>query len=255
MGQLEFDEGIVKQLEVAYRARDMARRRGIVRAALDAQPGERILDVGCGPGFFELELIDEVGPDGSVTGVDISPASVAVAKRRSEGHPNLVFHEGDAAALPVGDREFDRAFSVQVLEYVPDVATALAEFRRALKPGGRVVIWDVDWATVSMRTEDDTRMGSVLAAWDAHLTHRSLPRSLTAQMRAAGFEDVRMEAHPFATNELSGESYGGFLVPFIAQFVGTEEATAWLDEQRALAEAGAFYFACLQFCFAANAPR
>jgi ubiquinone/menaquinone biosynthesis C-methylase UbiE len=45
-------------------------------------------------------------------------------------------------------QELDRALSVQVLEYVADIPTALAEMHRALRPGGRVVIWDVDWATV-----------------------------------------------------------------------------------------------------------
>jgi SAM-dependent methyltransferase len=255
MGGLEFDERIVQQLEQAYRGRDMERRRGLVRAALGAEPGDRILDVGCGPGFFELELLDEIGAEGSILGVDASAASIAVARGRSEGRPNVDFREADATALPVGDAEFDRAFSVQVLEYVPDVPLALRELRRALRPGGRVVIWDVDWATVSMHTEDEDRMVSVLAAWDAHLTHRSLPRTLTARLRDAGFEDVRMEAHPFATSELSPETYGGFLVPFVAGFVGTPEATAWADEQRALAAAGEFHFACLQFCFTARSPR
>src|SRR5215213_1999137 len=182
MSPLEFDDRIVAQLELAYKSRDMSHRRGLVRAALGARTGDRILDVGCGPGFFELELVEEVGSEGSVTGVDVSPASVAVAKSRSAGHENPAFHEADATALPVGDAEFDRAFSVQVLEYVDDVDAALSELRRALKRGGRVVVWDVDWATVSMRTEDEERMRRVLAAWDAHLTHPSLPRTLTARL-------------------------------------------------------------------------
>jgi SAM-dependent methyltransferase len=252
VAQLDFDDRIVRQLEQAYKSADTVRRRELVRAALDAQPGDRILDVGCGPGFFELELAAEVGDQGSVTGVDVSPASIAVAQAKAEGHANLAFHEAEATALPGGDAEFDRAFSVQVLEYVPDVDAALRELHRVLKPGGRAVVWDVDWATVSMRTEDEARMEHVLAAWDAHLTHPSLPRTLTARLGAAGFEDVRMEAHQFATNELSESTYGGFLVGFIEQFVGNEEATAWADEQRQLADEGAFYFACLQFCFTAR---
>jgi arsenite methyltransferase len=232
-----------------------------VHQALAPAEGERILDVGCGPGFYVAELLDVVGPEGSVVGVDGSPSSLAVAASRCEGRANVAFHEADATSLPVEDGDFDAALSVQVLEYVPEVAPALREIHRALRPGGRVVVWDVDWSTVSMRTEDEARMQRVLAAWDSHLTHASLPRTLTAQLREAGFEDVRMEGHAFATNELSQETYGGFLVDFVGGFVvaqklvDADDAKAWTDEQRALAERGEFYFACIQFCFAATRPR
>ena len=53
---------------------------------------------------------------------------------------------------------FDAALSVQVLEYVDDIAAALGEIHRALRPGGRVVLWDVDWATLSLQTADEARM-------------------------------------------------------------------------------------------------
>jgi arsenite methyltransferase len=254
MNQLVFDESIVEQLEVLYRSRDVLRRRKLVYEALRARPGDRVLDVGCGPGFYSRELLEQVGPDGSVTGVDQSPQMLAVAKRRCEGHGNVRFEEGDATALPVESAGFDRALSVQVLEYVEDTRAALAEMHRALRPGGRVVIWDVDWATVSWHSEDPGRMGRILAAWDDHLAHPSLPGTLVASLRAAGFEDVRVEGHAFATAELSEETYGGAALPVIERYVagqGVEEVQAWADEQRALGERGEFYFACTQFCFSA----
>ena len=87
MNRLEFDDRVVRQLEEAYEKRDMRRRRRLVHEALAPAPGERILDVGCGPGFYVAELLDAVGPEGSVVGVDGSAASLAVAARRSEGAP------------------------------------------------------------------------------------------------------------------------------------------------------------------------
>jgi arsenite methyltransferase len=63
MSRLAFDEDEARQIEALYRI-DAARRRGLVREALGAQPGERILDVGCGPGFYCAELLDEVGTAG-----------------------------------------------------------------------------------------------------------------------------------------------------------------------------------------------
>jgi arsenite methyltransferase len=152
---------------------------------------------------------------------------------------------------------FDRALSVQVLEYVRDVPAALAEMLRALRPGGRVVIWDVDWATVSWHSEDPDRMARILAAWDAHLAHPSLPRTLSASLRAAGFADVRMEGHAFATDDITEESYGGAALPVIERYVAGQDGEgvdAWAAEQRKLGERGQFHFACMQFCFSAGRP-
>src|SRR5690349_15727740 len=70
MSQLVFDESRARQMQTLYRTRDVRRRRALVREALAARAGERVLDVGCGPGFFVEELLDEVGPDGAVVGVD-----------------------------------------------------------------------------------------------------------------------------------------------------------------------------------------
>ena len=122
------------------------------------------------------------------------------------------------------------------------------------------MLWDVDWATLSLRTSDEERMERMLAAWDEHLADPSLPRTLTARLRAAGFEDPRVEGHAFATNELVPDTYGGFIVPFLEQFVIDAEtapeadARAWADEQRELAERGEFYFAVTQLCFTATRP-
>jgi arsenite methyltransferase len=261
MTQLIFDEALAEQLEVVYHTRDVLRRRALIREALDAQPGERILDVGCGPGFYVAELLEEVGPDGSVVGVDNSAAMLAVATHRTTGRANVAFHEAEVLSLPVEDESFDRAICVQVLEYVQDVRAALAEMYRALRAGGRLVVWDVDWATVSWHSAVPDRMARVMGDWDAHLAHRSLPRALSAQLRAAGFDDVRMDGHTFATNEFTPDAYGGALVPVIERYVagrdqvGKEELEAWVAEQRELGDRGEFFFACVQFGFTATRAR
>src|SRR5581483_3541232 len=190
MSQLAFDQSTAEKLEAAYRARDIVRRRDLVYAALAPQPVERILDVGCGPGFYVAELLRRVGDAGSVTGVDRSPQMLALAADRCSGHGNVTFAEGDATSLPVASGEFDAAISVQVLEYVADVDTALGELHRALRPGGRVVVWDVDWSALSWHSEDPARMARVLAAWNRHLAHPALPRTLAGRLRKAGFADV-----------------------------------------------------------------
>ena len=254
---MEFDEALAAQIERMYSGRDVLRRRAAVRDALGAAPGERVLDVGCGPGFYAAEILDEVGPEGSVTGIDGAPAMLALAQRRCADRRNVEFHEADATALPVPDGAFDAALSVQVMEYVEDVDAALGEIHRALRPGGRVLIWDVDWRTLSMRTDDPARHDRVLAAWDAHLVHPALPRTLAARLRTAGFEDVRAAPHAFSALALDPDTYGGALAGVIEQFVAArgdgDDAAAWADEQRGLDERGEFYFAIVQMCFTAVA--
>jgi arsenite methyltransferase len=255
MAQLDFNEQMAAELETVYNKRDILRRRALVHEALGAQPGERILDAGCGPGFYVAEILKRVGPEGSVVGVDASAPMLGVAAKRCEGHDNVAFHEGDVTALPVGDADFDRALCVQVLEYVADIPAALGELLRVLRPGGRVVIWDVDWATVSWHSEDPARMQRCLRAWDGHLTDPSLPRTLAARMRDAGFNDVELEGHVFATDDLTEETYAGALVPLMAGYVGTDEAHEWAEEQRELQARGESYFACIQFRFSGTRPR
>jgi arsenite methyltransferase len=258
MSQLEFNEEMAARLDVAYRRRDILRRRELVRNALAPVPGERILDVGCGQGFYVAELAEQVGADGAVVGVDSSPQMLALAARRAEGHTGVSFQEAEATSLPVEDAGFDAALSVQVLEYVADVDAALAEIHRALKPGGRVVIWDVDWATLSVHSSDPARNDRVLAAWDAHLVHPSLPRTLTARMRSAGFENVRMEGHVFASAELTDDVFFFSLLQLIGQYVPgrdgvtEEDARAWVADIEELGDRGEFFYACIQFCFTAT---
>jgi arsenite methyltransferase len=255
MAQLDFNEQMAAELEAVYSRPDILRRRALVHEALDARPGERVLDAGCGPGFYVAETLERVGPEGSVVGVDASEPMLAVAARRCAGHANVGFHQGDVTALPVADADFDRALSVQVLEYVADIPAALSELLRVLKPGGRVVIWDVDWATVSWHSEHPERMQRFLRAWDDHLVDPFLPRTLAPRMREAGFEDVELEGHAFATADLTDDTYAGALLPLMAGFVGTQEAQEWAGEQRELQRRGESYFACIQFCFTGTRQR
>jgi arsenite methyltransferase len=255
MGQLEFDEGLADRMEVMYSSRDIVRRRNHVYDALGAAAGHDVLDVGCGPGFYTSELLDTVGDDGSLVAVDVSPAMLALAERRCADRPNVTFHLAGATALPVADASVDRAICVQVLEYVPDADAALAEIARCLRPGGRAVVWDIDWATLSMHSADPERMDRTLRAWDRHLYDPWLPRTLTPRMEGAGFTDVTLTPHAFATTTFSPDAFGSGLLWLIEEHVagvegiGPDGAAAWADEQRALGDRGEFYFCVTQCCF------
>lgn len=114
-------------------------------ALLRPAPGERALDVGCGTGRLAIALADLVGESGSVLALDISPAMLRQAARevaRTALAKRIRLLQGDARALPCADQSFDLAAAGLVLELLcpADLDRALGELRRAVRPGGRIVL-------------------------------------------------------------------------------------------------------------------
>jgi len=109
------------------------------------QPGERVVDVGCGAGIDSLIAAKLVGPDGLVIGVDMTEAMLEMARKSAleAGSGNVEFREGLAESLPVRDDWADVVISNGVLNLVPDKLAALLEMARVLKPTGRLQIGDI----------------------------------------------------------------------------------------------------------------
>ncbi len=106
--------------------------------AADLRPGERVVDVACGTGLIARLAAERVGPSGSVTGVDVSPQMIDVA--RTVDAPGIDWRVADAATLPLGDASCDVATCQMGLMFMEDRFAAVSEMRRVLVPGGRVVV-------------------------------------------------------------------------------------------------------------------
>lgn len=102
-------------------------------------PGEAVLDLGCGAGATSAALARAVGPGGRVTGIDISPDLLAVARRRP-GCERVEFLAGDAATHPFPEAAYDALFSRFGCMFFDRPVAAFANLRRALRPGGRAVL-------------------------------------------------------------------------------------------------------------------
>jgi arsenite methyltransferase len=252
--QLHFNEEESRAVEATYATQDVIGQRRATLRALEPQPGERVLDVGCGPGYLAGEMAQLVGPDGRVHGVDPSPAMLGIA----HGHaPTAELTEGDALSLPVADGSFDAVVSTQVYEYVADVEAALAEARRVLRPGGRLLVLDTDWDSIVWRSSDDTRMARVLEAWDEHLAHPRLPRRLPELLTQAGFTLRRSAVVPVLNVGYREDTYSAHILGMIARFVAgrqgisEDEARAWEDDLRSLGPN--YFFSLNRYLFVATA--
>jgi ubiquinone/menaquinone biosynthesis C-methylase UbiE len=113
---------------------------------LRVAPGEALLDVATGPGTLARLAAARLGPDGRVTGADISPAMLAVARAKPvlPGTAPVEYVESPAGALAVDDGAYDVVTCQQGLQFFPDPVGALREMRRAAKPGGRlgIAVWN-----------------------------------------------------------------------------------------------------------------
>jgi arsenite methyltransferase len=108
-------------------------------------PGERVLDLGCGAGTDSLVAAQMVGPEGSVTGIDMTREMLEKARASAEamGLDHVRFGEGEAERLPFADASFDVVISNGVIDLVPDKDAVFGELNRVLAPGGRIQVADV----------------------------------------------------------------------------------------------------------------
>ncbi|WP_394613228.1 class I SAM-dependent methyltransferase [Lentzea sp. JNUCC 0626] len=116
---------------------------------LELRPGDAVLDIGCGTGALIPSLVEAVGPQGRVVAMDFSARMVAIAKKH-EKWPNVEVRQADACTTDHGAGQFDAAVALGAFSAMPDVPAAIANAADALKPGGRMFVFDV-------RLKRDTR--------------------------------------------------------------------------------------------------
>lgn len=258
---LDFNEAAAKTLEAMYLTPDVVAQRARVLDLLAPRPGERILDVGVGPGLLAEDLARLVGETGRVTGLDMAEPMVKMARTRLAAMPQADCVVGNATALDFPDATFDAAVSTQVYEYVADMPKAMAELHRVLKPGGRVLILDTDWRSTVWHSSDERRMARILECWDGHLADPHLPAKLGPLFARAGFQVRRVEVVAMLAPQWQPVSYAAGIMRTIHGYVranaaaaglAAEEVQAWYDDQLRLAERGEFFFSVNRYAFLAT---
>jgi len=188
----------------------------------ELRPGQRLLDLGCGPGTISLDLAERVAPDGTLApggtlGIDaafevLRGAKTTIGPRADTA--GLSFAMGDIFRLPLSDASFDVAHAHQVLQHLARPIDALVEVRRVLRPGGLLAVRDSDYGGFVWGPPDP-----VLDRWmelyhevTAHNSGEAdAGRYLITWVRAAGFENLRVSSSTWTFAEPESRRWWGDL--------------------------------------------
>jgi ubiquinone/menaquinone biosynthesis C-methylase UbiE len=196
----------VEWLETHHRSKAPEREQMI--RDLSLKPVSFVVDAGCGPGLWAPLLARAIGKSGHILGVDISPEALVTAKMRSRGRwyaRQVEYKQGLMEQLPLSLGSADVIFSANVSQYLSDPVATFAAMGRYLKPGGRIVMKDIDFGTMRFSNVDARLQARVFQArerWeqlrvaDGFAFEDSWVGSkLAGYLRAAGFEDVQERSY------------------------------------------------------------
>lgn len=228
-------------------ASELALRRAAVLQALAPRRGERLLELGCGAGHLLRDLALAVGPHGLAAGVDISPDQIAAATTQCQAVPAVKPQAGDVRSLDYPDQVFDAVVAVQVIEYIPDATTVLAEMHRVLKPGGRFLCLATNWDSAFWHGPPGALTAEITQTWDSHAPWPNLPAKLGPMLRRARFAGVRQLPVPIVNPNLDEGTFAWWVARLMAAYaveqgVAEAQADAWITALETAEEEGEFFF-------------
>lgn len=186
---------------------------------LEPAEGERVLEIGAGPGDTGFLAAPKLGANGRLVSTDLSPRMLEVARRRAEelGVANVEFQTVDAQAMPFSDGTFDGVISRWIYMLMPDPALGLRETRRVLKSGGRLVFAvftgpaDNAWASLPVRLLVEGGHLPPPAPGAPGILALGDHDQLAALVRNAGFDSFRIDAVSFDWRHPDVQTYWDFL--------------------------------------------
>ncbi len=255
-----FDARAAAQLERMYSSPQVVAQRAALRRILAARPGETGVDVGCGLAHLTLDLARDVAPGGRIVAFDNSEhmAGEAAAGVAAAGlAADVTVRQGDATALDLADASVDFVVAAQVYSYVPEVARAVAEAARVLRPGGRLAVLETDWDLCTFESSDPGLTRRMIEARAHHFAHPHLPRQLHRLLRAAGLRLAVCEAVPLVETCFDPESFGAGMLPVmrnaaVRSGIDKDVVDRWIADVRSRTADGEYFFAAIRFVFVAR---
>lgn len=190
--------------------------------------GERVVEIGCGPGFTACEIANWVGPSGHVDGIDVNIDFIdfgrTLAKERGLEN-SVTFHHVTNSILPFPDQQIDCVIAKYVFVYVDDPIDTYKECRRVLKPAGRVHVVECDWGLMFAEPVPEKDWKEFIDAAGIAFRTPTIGRRLYGYARAAGFEKISVST--VGTLDTSGR-----FLPMIRNLCSYARQSNALDEKK-----------------------
>jgi arsenite methyltransferase len=252
-----YDSKAAKDTERSYLTPEIVRQRLQTLDAMALQPGEQVLDAGCGTGLLAEQMANSVGGTGRMVGVDCSADMLEMARHRCHDLTQVELVQGNVEQLGYESNRFDAASCIQTLLYVKQVETALQELHRVLKPHGRIAILETDWRGLVLNNQDESMTRKIADAWDSAVESPNLPTKLGSMLRRLNFSAIKVEAIPIINNSNSGNNFSAGMLKWFAKnairqaAITEQESKRWLAQIHELVEQDAFFFCVNRFLFTA----
>lgn len=194
------------------------KRRLLAFEALDLAPDQHVLEIGCGGGQLTKDIAPAVGTGGRFVGLDANDEQLIAARAFCADIANAEFIQGDATTLPFEDGTFDRIVAINTLEYIPNTAAVVAEARRVLKPGGRLVNISVLWDHWQLHGADAEVTTRLLDVFRSHCHHQMLPLELPGHLKSAGFGGIGRDLFTFLNTTMHENTFGYWAARVLCAF-------------------------------------
>lgn len=227
-------------------------------ALLGLKPGDRVLELGCGTGDDARAMAALVRPGGQVVGVDPSEVMLAEARQRAKGlELPLEFQTGDAHQLAFPDDTFDACRCDRCFMHMDDPRRALAEMVRVARPGAPVLVYEVDFETLTIAAPDRVLARKVAHAWGDSFRNGWLGRYIPGFYLDLGLKDVSVSVETLQLNEVLVHQLLGATTVARAQEIGeisTEEGASWLAWLEEAQRAGRLFSTLTGFLVCGRKP-
>jgi ubiquinone/menaquinone biosynthesis C-methylase UbiE len=239
---------LIRVLDAAETMPAAARLRARSYELLRLTPGATAVDVGCGTARAVAELAER---GAHAIGVDLDPTMLAAARSR---FPDLDVRAADATELPLDDGQAHGYRADKLYHVLPDPQAALAEARRVLVPGGRIVLLGQDWDTMVIDSDQPDVTRRIVHARADTLPHPRIARAYRNLFLDAGFHDVDIEVHTAIFTDATILPILGGHASAARQTgaISGDEAESWVGEQTRRAQDDRLLVAIPMFLAAAT---